>query len=187
MEEIWKDIKGYEDKYQVSNTGKVRSKDRFDSAMRNRIKGQIIKQVSSAHGYKRLNLCKNGKPRLWLVHRLVAEAFIPNPNNLPYINHKDENPSNNNVDNLEWCTHLYNMNYGTIKERHSRDMTGKMINRPDKSKPVLQYDKSGNFIARYESAQEAKRKTGLNPSNITACCRGVKNHKTVGGFIFKFE
>lgn len=187
MEEVWKDIKGYENKYQVSNFGNVRSKDRLDSAGRNRIKGQSLKVVIGNHGYKRLNLCKDGKPRLWLVHRLVAEAFIPNPNNLPYVNHKDENPANNNVSNLEWCTHLYNMNYGTIKERHSRDMTGKMINRPDKSKAVLQYDKVGNFIARYSSTCEAKRETGLSQSNISACCRGVKNHKTVGGFIFKFE
>lgn len=184
---IWRDVVGYETKYEVSNTGLVRSKDRMDSAGRNRIKGQVIKQASDKLGYKRLNLCESGKPKQWLVHRLVAEAFIDNSENLPCVNHKDENPSNNNAENLEWCTHRYNMNYGTKNERHSKSMKGKMLNRPDKSRVVIQYDKNGNFIKRFESTCEAKRVTGLSQSNISACCRGVQNHKTVGGFIFKYE
>ena len=112
---IWKDIPGYEGLYQVSNTGKVRS-------LNYRGTGQtkILKQNITRYGYKTLALCKNGKDKRYFVHRLVAEAFIPNPNNLPYVNHKDEDKTNNAVWNLEWCTHEYNMNYGTINERRSK-------------------------------------------------------------------
>ena len=105
----WKDIKGYEGLYQVSNLGEIRSKH----------KGKWMKLKCSPVNkrYRKVILCDNEKREVKLVHRLVAEAFIPNTNSLPYVNHKDENPSNNMAVNLEWCTQKYNMNYGTVKER----------------------------------------------------------------------
>ena len=106
---VWKDIKGYEGLYQVSNLGEIRSKHT----------GKWVKLKCSSVNkrYRKVILCDNEKREAKLVHRLVAEAFIPNTNSLPYVNHKDENPSNNMAVNLEWCTQKYNMNYGTVKER----------------------------------------------------------------------
>ena len=125
-EEIWKDIIGYEGLYQVSSYGRVRSLDRYDSRNCFR-KKRILKLCANRLGYLKVGLWSNGKVKHHLVHRLVAEAFIPNPNNLPIINHIDENPSNNNVDNLEWCTAKYNMNYGTIRERQKDTLIKKGI------------------------------------------------------------
>lgn len=116
MKEIWKDIPEYEKIYQVSNLGNVRVLDRFvNSAIKNnsivKRKGKILKQYNKG-GYLQVTLTINNKRKYYNVQRLVALAFIPNPNNLPQVNHKDENPLNNNVSNLEWCTAKYNCNYG---------------------------------------------------------------------------
>lgn len=121
MIEEWKDIAGYEGSYQVSNTGKVKSLARF-----RRSKGSGIAPVAEKlltlntdkDGYKEVALCKNNKLRYFRVHRLVATAFIPNPDGLPMINHKDENPANNYVENLEWCTNSYNISYSNYKVSH---------------------------------------------------------------------
>lgn len=110
--QYWKDIEGYEGLYQVSNTGKVRSLN-----YRRTGETKVLKPSTSKLGYKSVNLCKDGKNKGYLVHRLVALAFIPNPNNYPVVNHKDENPSNNTVWNLEWCTQEYNINYGNCKQK----------------------------------------------------------------------
>ena len=110
MEE-WRDIEGYEGLYQISSLGRVKSFPRPTTP------GGILKTIKRKDGYCSIKLSKNGKVKKVLVHRLVAKAFIPNTNNLPIINHKDENPLNNNVDNLEWCDNKYNGNYGTVKER----------------------------------------------------------------------
>lgn len=107
MKEIWKPISGYENLYNISNLGNVFS----IKSNRN------IKPIKNYKGYLMVGLCKNKKRKNYLVHRLVAGAFIDNPNNLPEINHKDENPSNNVVFNLEWCTHKYNMNYNNLGKR----------------------------------------------------------------------
>ena len=129
MKEMWKDIPGYERLYQVSNLGNVRS---LNYNRTGEIK--LLKQIPDKGGYKTIQLCKNGKPKHCKIHRLVAMAFIPNPNNLPAVNHKDENPSNNNVNNLEWCTIAYNNNYGTKKERLSESLRGE--NHPNYGKKV---------------------------------------------------
>ena len=115
MTEIWKDIKDYEGLYQVSNYGRVRSLDRYDNVGRSR-KGSIMTVTDNGKGYRAISLSKNGARKTYKVHRLVAEAFIPNNDNLPQINHKDENRYNNHVDNLEWCSSKYNNNYGNHKK-----------------------------------------------------------------------
>ena len=132
MEEIWKDIVGYEGLYQVSNCGRVKSLSRYmnnKNGGKSLLKERILKSAYTKKGYLRVGLCKYSKTKPFSVHRLVAQAFIPNPNNLPQVNHKDENKENNFVyinedgtadlekSNLEWCTNEYNSNYGTKNER----------------------------------------------------------------------
>ena len=115
-EEIWRPIVGYEGLYEVSNTGRVRSLDRYvkcDYEKYRLHKGKVLSPGKDKDGYLSVVLSCNGKHKKIAVHRLVAQAFIPNPDDLPIINHKDEDKTNNRVDNLEWCTVKYNMNYGT--------------------------------------------------------------------------
>ena len=128
MQEIWKEIEGYEGLYEVSNLGRVRSLDREQFQIGNggsyfkRIyKGRILKFKIDYHGYYRVHLSVNGERKHYLVHRLVAEAFIPNPNNLPCVNHKDEDKTNNSVDNLEWCDVAYNNAYNGLHSRRGRN------------------------------------------------------------------
>ena len=116
MIEVWKDIKGYENKYQVSNTGKIKALN-----YRNTGKEREI-SMKNNKGYYEVALWKDSKRKMFLVHRLVAQMFIPNPDNLPQVNHIDENKTNNCVDNLEWCTQLYNNLYGTRLERVSNSL-----------------------------------------------------------------
>lgn len=169
--EIWKDIIGYEGLYQVSNFGRVKS---FKFG-----KERILKPGTNKYGYLIVILCKNGKVKHFYVHRLVAEAFIPNPHNYPCVNHKDECKTNNNVNNLEWCTYTYNNNYGTKIERISKNRdTSKYF------KPILQYTLDGVFVREWKSIAEAGR-NGFNQGHITDCCRGVR--KTHKGFIFKYK
>lgn len=129
-EEIWKDIEGYEGLYQVSNLGRVRSFDRIDRLGRLR-PGVILRPLMNTYGYIQVSFCKEGKEKKLQVHRLVAQAFIPNPEGLPQINHKDENPKNNRVDNLEWCDGKYNCNYGTRNERQVQTMISKGLYDPE--------------------------------------------------------
>lgn len=169
--EIWKDILGCEGLYQVSNFGRVKS---FKFG-----KERILKPGTNKYGYLIVILCKNGKVKHFYVHRLVAEAFIPNPHNYPCVNHKDECKTNNNVNNLEWCTYTYNNNYGTKIERISKNRdTSKYF------KPILQYTLDGVFVREWKSIAEAGR-NGFNQGHITDCCRGVR--KTHKGFIFKYK
>ena len=174
MKEIWRDIKDYEGLYQVSNFGRVRSLPRMTaSGMRG---GKVLKLGKDKDGYLLIAISKNGKLKTFKVHRLVAEAFIPNPDSLPQVNHKDENPSNNFVfiredgsadfakSNLEWCNCKYNNNYGTHNERMAKT----------KSKPVTQKTKDGELIKIWSSAKEVERQTGWSHTNISACCRGIK-------------
>ena len=166
MEEIWKDKKDYEGHYQVSNFGRVKSI-KFGKEI-------ILKQHINKGGYYYVCLLKNGKHKNYYVHRLVAEAFIDNPDNLPQVNHKDENKTNNSVDNLERCTNEYNHNYGTINERISQSQ----------SKPVLQYDLNGNLIKEWKSINECGR-NGFNQGDICKCCNGKR--KTAKGFIWVYK
>lgn len=157
-EEIWKDIEGYEG-YQISNIGRVRRNDR------------LLKTIKYNTGYLRTGLCKDGKQKLYYVHRLVAKAFIPNPDNLPQVNHKDEDKTNNRVDNLEWCDAKYNMNYGTRNER-----VGNLY-----SKHILAI-KDGKIEKYYKSTREAQ-KDGYNNSLTTRCC----NNKIKEAYGYKWQ
>lgn len=171
MDEIWKDIPGYEGLYQVSNLGNVRS---LNYNKTGEIK--LLKPFTSHNGYRIVSLSNNGKLKGYTIHRLVANAFIPNPNNLPQVNHIDENKTNNRTDNLEWCTQAYNNTYGTHTKRVSKS----------NSIPVAQYDKNGILINTYLGAADAEKHTGFAHQDISKCCRGIKWHKTVGGYIWKY-
>lgn len=156
MNEIFKDIKNYEDLYEVSDTGLVR----------NKVSGKILKPGRNSRGYLLVNLYKDGICKSKSIHRLVAETFIPNPNHYPQVNHIDENKTNNNVDNLEWCTRQYNIDYS-------------------QSKPVCQYALDGRLLNTYKSVCEASRQTGISQGDISNCCLG--RYKSAGGFIWKFK
>lgn len=135
-----------------------------------------LKQTHSK-GYSYVSLYYNKQEKRCRVHRLVAKAYIPNPDGLPCINHKDEDKSNNNVDNLEWCTYYYNNFYGenppTIVATEARKI------------PVVQYTLDGKFVAEYESSHEAMRQTGFKQTNISSCCVGKL--KTAYGFIWRHK
>ena len=137
MVEEWKDIKGYEGLYQVSNKGNVRTLEH--TAVNRRgvtyfVKGRQLKLHTYPNGYKDVMLQHKGSSKRFLVHKLVAEAFIPNPNNLPEINHKDETKDNNCADNLEWCTRKYNCNYGSCIEKQRQSKIGKKLSEEHKKK-----------------------------------------------------
>lgn len=176
MNEIWKDIKNYEGLYQVSNLGNVK-RILFINNKVIKPNEKVLKQNFDGKGnYKTVMLCKNGKKRRVTVHRLVAETFIPNPNNLPQVNHKDENKINNTVNNLEWCTVLYNNLYGGRASK-----IGKKAR-----KRVLQYNKNGEFVKEWEYIGQVEKELGLDHSSISACCKNRKQ-KTCGGYIWKYK
>ena len=182
MKEEWRDIKGYEGLYQVSNLGRVKSLPRMvkrKNGSYSITKEKMLKPSKNKDGYLKVGFNKDGICKKFLVHRLVAMAFIPNPDNLSEINHKDECKISNNVDNLEWCTHEYNLHYGTLYERSSKAR----FNNPLTSKPVCQY-KNGNLIQTYPSIGEAARKCGFNKSAISICCRGL--YKQYKGYEWKY-
>lgn len=175
----WKDIDGYEGKYRVNQFGEVYSVRRtvkFGKATRI-IGGTVLRQRHDTNGYAIVCLCDGrGDKRPKKVHRIVAEAFIPNPGNLPCVNHKDEDKDNNDVSNLEWCTVEYNNNYGTHQQRSSLSR----INHPKRSKAVRCVE-TGII---YPSMREAERKTGVNQSQIWHCIKTP--HKTARGFHWAF-
>lgn len=182
MVEEWKPCVGFEPFYEVSNTGKVRSLAVWSDKYQRIIKRPVLKmkkQETTKDGYKRVLLCYYGKHFHCAVHRLVAQAFIPNPDNLPCINHKDETHDNNHVENLEWCTYKYNSNYGTLPQRIKEHMK---VNHPTAIK-VYQFDMNGNFIAEYKSQKEAGRKLGIRGENISRNIKGKYKH--AGGYIWK--
>lgn len=166
--EIWKDIEGFEG-YQVSTLGRVKSLGNGNS---NNSKEKILKQYKNKKGYLFVNLYKDGKAKMFTIHRLVAKAFIPNPLNLPCVNHKTEDKSINYVWCIEWCTQKYNVNYGTRNERISKKL----------SKKVLCVE-TGII---YPSIIEVERQTRIAYQNISACCNGKPKHKTAGGFHWQY-
>lgn len=173
--EIWKDIPGYEGIYQVSSFGRVKSLARKTCNQYGK-EDHILSPgwIGPNKHYLFVHLCKKGNRKKYLVHQLVASVFIPNPLNLPHVNHKDENPQNNCVDNLEWCSPKYNINYGKRNEKVRKAL----------SRKVYQYDKTtGVLIAVYKSALDAEKATGVWSQNIGKCCSG--NLQSTGGFIWR--
>lgn len=173
MKEIWKDIKDYEELYQVSNLGRVKRK-----KYKKIFCEKILKQKTDRRGYKRIILSKQGKTKIYLVHRLVANAFIENKYNKPYINHKDENTSNNKVDNLEWVTNSENLKYKNCLKEGKRKTSGKK---------VIQFDLNKNIIREYNSIAEAEEITGISRNHIGHCCNHTKYYKTAGGYKWEFK
>lgn len=180
MSEVWKPIKGYEGIYEVSNLGRVRSLPRMltDSKGRRHPVPMKILREHDRKGYVGYRLCNGPATAEFSAHRLVAMAFIPNPDNLPVVNHRDENPRNNHVDNLEWCTIQYNTKYGNGIAKQVASMTYK-------TREVEQLSINGEHIAYFKSLSEASKATGADKSLIMRVCKGIK--KTAGGFIWKYN
>ncbi len=185
MKEIWKDIAGYEGYYQVRNLGNIKSLDRdveYPTFTRH-FYGKVLKPHKKSNGYLELTLRRQKKHSQALVHRLVAIAFIPNPDNLPCVNHKDENKENNCVENLEWCTQEYNNHYGEGHKARCRNARNGSIKKL--AKPVLQYSLEGELIAEYYSAMEAGRQNNCSQACISNCCNGKQ--KTAYGYMWKYK
>lgn len=164
IKEEWRPLVGYSWPYEVSNFGEVRSLN-----YRKTGKCKKLNQTVVADGYLAVRLKKEKKPMLFRVHRLVASVFIPNPNNYPIVNHKDENKTNNHVDNLEWCTAQHNLTYGNLTQK--------------KSKVVYQYDKNLNLVHIWNSTMDAQR-NGFHNTGVSKCCAGKL--KTYKGYIWSY-
>lgn len=176
MQEIWRDIKDYEGYYQISNLGNVRSLDRLDNKGR-KVYGKNITIKRSRNNYRFVTLYKDGKAKMISIHRLVALNFLPNPNNFPQVNHKDEDITNNKLDNLEWCSSKYNANYGTRNKRLS-DLKESV------KKRVIRYNEDKTEAKIYSSIREASKEHNNNNSHIIACCKGRK--KKAYGYYWEY-
>lgn len=182
MTEEWRDIAGYEGLYQISNLGRVKSLPRtirygwgYNKVV---VQQEMIrKSTQKKNGYWFITLKKDNKQKQFLIHRLVAEAFLENKNNYQWVNHKDENPSNNCVTNLEWCTPKYNANYGDRNKKISLANRGK---KHYKSKTVMCVE-TGII---YASTGEAERETGIKSYNIRKCANGTT--KNPNGYHWKY-
>ena len=167
--EIWKDIRGYESLYQVSDQGHIKRL--------YKTKGErLLVPVIDKDGYCKVTLSKGGTTQNRRIHRLVAEAFIENPNNLPVINHKDERKQNNTADNLEWCSVQYNTCYGSAMDRKKEKL----------GKTILQFTLSGEFVRSWQSAVEIKNELGFATRNIRSCCLNYQHRKSAYGYVWRY-
>ena len=182
--EEWKRIDGFPN-YEVSSFGRVRSVDRKSVRRGSNaaLKGVELKQAV-VNGYRRVTLYRGDREHhsQIFVHRLVAKAFIPNPNGFPCVNHIDENPGNNCVWNLEWCTHKYNSNYGTAIKRRVAHQDWESI-AEKQAMPVAQYTMQGMLVKTWPSMMECERQTDYKCSGIARCCSGTR--KSYRGYIWK--
>lgn len=198
MNEIWKPIKGYEGYYEISNFGKVRSLDRIvkQGTSLRKVKAKTINLHIGAYGYPCVSLCKDGKTKCFPIHRLLARAFIPNPENKPHIDHIDTDKTNYRLDNLRWCTQKENMNnpltLAFCKERvYTKERTEKInktkIERKRKTAPkkIYQFDKNGYLIKEYNSIREASIENNISRETISRCCH--KEAMTAGGYLWSFK
>ena len=186
MEEIWKDIVGYEGYYQVSNKGRIKSIERKiarNDGKFNYIKSKILRCKKVGSDYLGVILCKNGEKLTKTIHRLVAEAFIPNPKDKPDVNHKDGIKRNNAVSNLEWVTKKENSRHAFINKLNVPPIPGKGRENK-KSRPVIQKTIDNNIVCRFESITYASQKTGIYASGIVRNCLGKL--KSAGGFRWKY-
>ena len=173
MEVEWRDIKGYEGKYQVSNLGEIKSLKYAQMDLQ-----RILKPHITARGYYSIFLCKNGKKEAMTVHRVVAKTFIDNPLGLPQVNHKDGNKLNNKVDNLEWVTAKQNTEHAW---ENGLKKGGECLYN---TQPVYQFDLNMGFIKKYNTQAEAEKITGIHQGDISRCCNKKRNK--AGGFIWMF-
>lgn len=183
-EEIWRDIEGYEGLYQVSNLGRIRSCDRYVSNGRGStklMKSRVLRPGMDRCGYLNVKLYKDGKKKMFLVHRLVYEAFNCKRLEGMQINHIDENKLNNRLDNLNLMTPKQNINWGTANERRSK----KLINHKSLSKPIIQYNINGKKLAEFGSLSDASRRLSISTASICLALKG--RLKTAGGYIFKYK
>jgi len=175
--EIWRDIAEYEGLYQVSNMGRVKSLAHVTirkNGSKLPIKGRILKPQTNLNGYLFVALCNGCGKKKFLVHRLVCEAFLENPDNKPCVNHIDEDKTNNTAKNLEWCTYAENNNHGTHNTRSAKA----------RSKPVGQYTLDGKLIKVWQSTMEVQRQLGFSHQSICAVARGKR--KTANGYVWKY-
>lgn len=182
--EQWLPIEGYEELYQISNFGRVKSLN-YNHTKQER----ILKPSTNQYGYQQVHLCKDGKQKMLSVHRLVANAFIPNFNNLPQVNHIDEVKTNNHVSNLEWCDCKYNCNYGSFIEKHSgennsKTMFGKFGKDNPTSKKVIQLTLNNEVVKIWDCMRDVQRKLGYHQSSISQCCKGKQ--KTSNGYKWQY-
>ena len=175
--EEWRDVVGYERRYQISSMGRVKSLERVTITKDGRklpLKERILKPIVSGDGYLKVGLCAGGKLKMFLVHRLVCQAFHENPDNKPQVNHINENKTDNRACNLEWCTCKQNINHGTHNERSGKT----------RSKPVAQYTLDGDLVKAWQSTNEVERQTGFSCGHISKVVNGKR--KTAYGFIWKY-
>lgn len=177
--EEWRAVRDFEGLYEVSSLGRVRSVDRWkkykgSDTKQARVNGRILCQDKTAAGYYLVTLCRDGVHYHCSVHRLVAEAFVPNPDNLPQVNHKDECKTNNTPSNLEWCDRIYNTNYGTGIHRSSSK----------KRKPIEQLTIDGRHVAYFNSLVEATETNGMRRFGIINVCKG--RQKTAYGYQWRY-
>lgn len=187
LNEEWKPVGSYEGIYEVSTFGRVRSVERnvklnrMGTIVNRHLKACLLKLGIMKIGYVSVRLSKNGKEKLCLVHRLVAEAFIQNPYGFKYVNHKDEDKTNNNVSNLEWCSQEHNANWGTalLKSMH------KNRNRKDLSVKVAMLDKDGKVVRRFDSMNDAGRIMHIHSSIVSAICSGKRKIPDKNGYYWR--
>lgn len=182
MDEFWKDIEEYEGLYQVSDLGRVQSLPRVNLCVNREYirKGKVLKGMSDKDGYLYVLLSKEGIQRKFLIHRLVAKHFIPNPQNFPQVNHKNEVVDDNRLENLEWCDCVYNIRYGTGIKRRAKLQTNK-----HGAKAVLQFSLDGKFIREFPSTMEIVRVYGFRQSHINECC--LEKAKSSYGYVWKYK
>ena len=190
--EIWKPVVGYEGLYEVSSYGRVRSLDKITTDGR-KIKGKILKtQINnSSGGYKQAHLYNKDGVKTFKVSRLVAIAFIPNPENKPCVDHINTNRTDDRAENLRWCTNKENSNnpltlsHFSRGDKHPKAGLGKFGKLNGHSRPIMQYTKEGIFIREWECSLQVQRELGIWGTNITKCCKGV--YKSTGGYIWKYK
>ena len=191
--EIWKDIVGFEGMYQISNMGRVKSVERtawsgLNGGCYRTVPERILKAMKNSNGYLYVQLCKDGINKNYTVHQLVGNAFLSNPQDYKELNHRDEDKTNNCVNNLEWCSRSYNLTYNGRAKKAGEKLRGRKQSEEHikkRSKSILGIDKVTGLIVEFPSAKEAEREMGIAQSNITKCCKGKLN--SCGGFYWMYK